>query len=163
MLKNVYVDETRPLFQGARLTAWELKAHGIEPLLITDSTAGIVMKQKKIDAVIVGADRIASNGDVANKIGTYSLAVLASSHNIPLYVAAPTTTIDVTMKTGDDIPVEERDGEEITHIHGQPIAPSKVQTYSPAFDVTPARLVCAIITDRGIFKYPYSFHTAVKD
>lgn len=160
-LNNVFVDETRPLLQGARLTTWELKKNNIEPVLIVDSMAGTLMKQKKIDCVIVGADRIASNGDVANKIGTYSLAVLAQHHRIPFYVAAPTSTIDTNINSGDEIPIEERSGIEIITIQGQQIAPSEVKTYSPAFDVTPAVLVSALITDKGIFTYPYSFGTTM--
>jgi methylthioribose-1-phosphate isomerase len=156
-IRNVYVDETSPLLQGARLTTWELKKIGIEPILITDSMAGTLMQQKMIDCVIVGADRIASNGDVANKIGTYTLAVLSHHHTIPFYVAAPTSTIDSKIKNGNEIPIEERGEEELTVIQGQRVAPLDLQTYSPAFDVTPAHLVAAIITDIEVFKSPYSF------
>lgn len=155
--KNIkmYVDETRPLLQGARLTTWELQQADIDTILITDNMAGHVMANGNIDFVIVGADRIADNGDVANKIGTYSIAVLADYHNIPFYVAAPVSTIDFDTKTGDDIPIEERDPLEVTHGFGIPTAPDGTKVYSPAFDVTPNSLVTSIITDRGIFTAPY--------
>jgi len=148
---RVFADETRPLLQGARLTAWELMQEGIDVTLITDNMAGMVMKQGKINAVIVGTDRIAKNGDVANKIGTYSVAVLAREHGIPFYVASPYSTFDSTdAETGDDIPIEERDPEEITNWGGVRTAPEGVKVYSPAFDVTPKKLVTAYITDKGI-------------
>ena len=155
--KNIkmYVDETRPLLQGARLTTWELQRAEIETTLITDNMAGHVMANGDIDFVIVGADRIANNGDVANKIGTYSIAVLADYHKIPFYVAAPVSTIDFDSKTGDDIPIEERNPMEVTHGFGITIAPAGTKVYSPAFDVTPNSLVTAIITDRGVFAAPY--------
>lgn len=151
----VYVDETRPLLQGARLTAWELQKAGIDHVLITDSTAGMLFRGGKVDAVLVGADRIAANGDAANKIGTYSLAVLARHHHLPFYVAAPTSTIDPAAPTGDSIPIEERDSREVTHIMGTRIAPEGVRVYAPAFDVTPHDLIDAIITERGILRPPY--------
>ncbi|HKJ34536.1 MAG TPA: S-methyl-5-thioribose-1-phosphate isomerase [Balneolales bacterium] len=150
---HVWVDETRPLLQGARLTTWELNRAGIPMSLITDSTAGYLMKLKKVDAVIVGADRVVSNGDTANKIGTYSLAVLAKQHDIPLYVALPISTIDPELSNGDDIPIEERDGDEICKIGNNRIAPKDVATFNPAFDVTPHELITAFITEKGIV-YP---------
>jgi methylthioribose-1-phosphate isomerase len=156
---HVYVDETRPVLQGARLTAWELKKEKIPFTLITDNMAGFLMQQGKIDKIIVGADRIAANGDTANKIGTYSLAVLAYAHRIPLYVAAPLSTIDVSLKTGAVIPIEERKNEEVTHFRGVRTAPSGTQVYNPAFDLTPARFVTAIITEKGILAKPY--HPAI--
>jgi methylthioribose-1-phosphate isomerase len=149
---HVFVDETRPLLQGARLTAWELGQRGIEATLICDSMAGQVMREGKVQAVIVGADRIAANGDTANKIGTYSVAVLAAAHQIPFYVAAPSSTFDLTIEDGTKIPIEERSREEITHGFGRQTAPDGVQVYNPAFDVTPARLIKAIITERGIIE-----------
>jgi len=152
---KVYVDETRPLLQGARLTAWELLQEGIETVLICDNMAGEVMRQQKIDKVIVGADRIASNGDVANKIGTYSLAVLAKENKIPFYVASPFSSIDLSLPDGKAIPIEERDASEITEVLGRRIAPEKVDVYNPAFDVTPAKYVTGIITERGICRPPY--------
>ncbi len=152
---SVYADETRPLLQGARLTAWELMDRGIPVTLITDNMAASVMEQGKIDAVVVGSDRIASNGDVANKIGTYGVAVLARYHAIPFYVAAPVSTIDFEVTSGDDIPIEERDPEEVRVFRGTPSAPQGVDVFNPAFDVTPARLVDAIITDYGVFRPPY--------
>jgi len=153
---RVYVDETRPLLQGARLTSWELVKQGLEVVLITDNTAGWLMQQRKIDAVIVGADRIAANGDVANKIGTYPLAVLAARHGIPFYVAVPTSTIDLETESGRSIPIEERAAEEVTHIAGIRVAADGVRVYAPAFDVTPHELVTAIITERGIAGAPYA-------
>ncbi|MCH8928091.1 MAG: S-methyl-5-thioribose-1-phosphate isomerase [Candidatus Marinimicrobia bacterium] len=155
--KNIkmYVDETRPLLQGARLTTWELQQAGVDTTLITDNMAGHVMSQGKIDFVIVGADRIANNGDVANKIGTYSVAVLANHHNIPFYVAAPISTIDFDAVSGEDIPIEERDPLEVTHGFGVSTAPAGTAVYSPAFDITPNKLVSAIITDKGVFYSPY--------
>jgi methylthioribose-1-phosphate isomerase len=152
---HVYADETRPLLQGARLTAWELARDGIPTTLIADTMAGSLMRQGRITCVVVGADRIAANGDVANKIGTYQLAVLADAHGIPFYVAAPVSTLDVTLPTGDAIPIEERAAHEVTHVAGVPTAPEGIAVYNPAFDVTPARYVTAIITDRGIARAPY--------
>ncbi len=152
---KVYADETRPLCQGARLTTWELKQAGVPVTLITDSMAGYFMKQGKIDLVIVGADRITANGDTANKIGTYSLAVLARAHNVPFYVAAPTSTFDLSLEKGDEIPIEFRSEEEVTHIMGVRIAPEGVRAENPAFDVTPHELITAIITEKGIIKPPY--------
>ena len=151
---RVYVDETRPLLQGARLTTWELMNEGIDVTLICDSMAGRVMQEGKIDLVIVGADRIAANGDAANKIGTYMVAVLAREHGIPFYVAAPVSTFDLSLKDGGRIPIEERGSEEIVEVFGVRIAPSGVKTYSPAFDVTPAKYITAIITERGIIENP---------
>ena len=153
----VYSDETRPLLQGARLTTWELMRNGIDVTLITDNMAAFVMKRKKIDLVVVGADRIAANGDVANKIGTYSLAVLCKHHRVPFYVAAPSSTIDCGIESGDKIPIEERSGKEVTESFGRHIAPDGVKVYSPAFDVTPCDLVTSIITERGVHKPPYDF------
>jgi methylthioribose-1-phosphate isomerase len=153
---EVLVDETRPFLQGARLTAWELQGLGIPARLITDSMAGHFMYRGGVDAVIVGADRIASNGDVANKIGTYSLAVLAREHGIPFYVAAPVSTIDSSIASGGDIPIEERDAREVVEFRGQTIAPAGFPAAHPAFDVTPARLVSAIITEVGVLRAPYA-------
>ena len=153
---RVFADETRPLFQGARLTAWELLRKNIDVTLITDSTAGYLMQQRRVNAVIVGADRIAANGDTANKIGTYSLAVLAERHSIPFYVAAPSSTIDHETKSGSDIPVEQRNEEEITHVAGIRIAAEGVKVYAPAFDVTPHQLVTAIVTEVGVLRPPFS-------
>jgi methylthioribose-1-phosphate isomerase len=158
---HVFVDETRPLLQGSRLTAWELAQRGIEATLICDSMAGQVMREGKVQAVIVGADRIAANGDTANKIGTYSVAVLAAAHDIPFYVAAPSTTFDLSIASGDEIPIEQRSSEEITHSFGRPTAPEGIGVYNPAFDVTPARLIRAIITERGIVE-PVSRETIHK-
>jgi methylthioribose-1-phosphate isomerase len=139
--------------QGARLTVWELMQDRIPVTLITDNMAGALMRQGKIDLCVVGADRIAANGDVANKIGTYSVAVLAKAHGIPFYVAAPYSTIDLRTKSGADIPIEQRNPEEVTTIHGShPVAPTNVVVYNPAFDVTPAELISGIITERGVFK-----------
>ncbi len=152
---KVLATETRPLLQGARLTTWELKKAGIPFTLITDSMAGYFMSRGEVDCVIVGADRIAANGDTANKIGTYTLAVLAKEHGIPFYVAAPTTTIDLSLDTGDEIPIEQRSPEEVTHIQGVSIAPEGTQAANPAFDVTPHRYITAIITERGLIKEPY--------
>ena len=152
---KVLADETRPLLQGARLTAWELKKAGIPVKLITDSMAGHFMKAGKIDGVITGADRIAANGDTANKIGTYTVAVLAKENKIPFYIAAPVSTIDTSLKTGDEIPIEERDTEEVTHLQGIRIAPEGVSALNPAFDVTPHKYITAIITDKGIIRPPY--------
>jgi len=152
---HVYVDETRPVLQGARLTAWELKKEKIPATLITDNMAGCLMLQGRIDKIIVGADRIAANGDTANKIGTYSLAVLAYAHGIPFYVAAPLSTIDASLKTGLAIPIEERSGTEITHFRKVQTAPAGMKVYNPAFDITPAQYISAIITEKGILKKPY--------
>ncbi len=150
---NVIADETRPVLQGSRLTAWELMQDHIPVTLITDNMAGSLMRQGKIHLCIVGADRIAANGDVANKIGTYSVAVLAKAHNIPFYVAAPYSTIDLKTMSGDQIPIEQRNPSEVTSIHGShPVAPKGVAVYNPAFDVTPADLITGIITERGVFK-----------
>ena len=147
---TVYCDETRPLLQGSRLTAWELDQAGIEAVVITDSSAAQVMKEGRVGMVIVGADRIAANGDAANKIGTYGVAILAARHGIPFYVAAPYSTFDMSLKTGREIPIEQRGAEEITEGFGRRTAPDNIPTYSPAFDVTPAELITAIITDRGV-------------
>ncbi|MCL0059947.1 S-methyl-5-thioribose-1-phosphate isomerase [Dehalococcoidia bacterium] len=152
---QVFADETRPLLQGARLTAWELVEAQIPVTLITDSMAGHFMSQGKIDCVVVGADRIAANGDVANKIGTYSVAVLAKENAVPFYVAAPTSTIDPSVKSGTEIPIEERSADEVTRIGGARIAPDGVGVANPAFDVTPHRYVTAIITEQGIAREPY--------
>lgn len=152
---SVYVDETRPVLQGARLTAWEMKKEKIPAALITDNMAGFLMQQGKIDKVIVGADRIASNGDAANKIGTYSLAVLASAHRIPFYVAAPLSTFDFAIQTGADIPIEERSADEITDFRGIRVAPKGMKVYNPAFDVTPAKYITGMITEKGILLRPY--------
>lgn len=152
---HVYVDETRPLLQGARLTAWELIQEKIPCTVITDSMAGLLMKEGKIDLVLVGADRIARNGDTANKIGTYGLAILAKHHHLPFYVAAPTSTIDLNLPSGKEVPIEERAPHEVTHIQGKQITPSGIQTYNPAFDVTPSSLIKAIITEKGIIRRPF--------
>jgi methylthioribose-1-phosphate isomerase len=152
---GVIADETRPRLQGAKLTAWELQKHGLEVTVISDTMAGTLMKQGKIDACIVGADRIAANGDVANKIGTYQVAVLANRHDIPFYVAAPISTIDPKIAHGDDIPIEEREHREVTHIGAMQITPDYVKICNPSFDVTPAELVTAIITEKGVARAPY--------
>ncbi len=152
---KVFADETRPVLQGARLTAWELMQDNLDVTLITDNMAGYMMREGLVDCVVVGSDRIASNGDVANKIGTYTVAVLAKAHGLPFYVAAPTSTIDMAAKSGDDIPIEERSSKEITHVRGKRIAPVGVKTLNPAFDITPARLVTAIITEKGVIKPPF--------
>jgi methylthioribose-1-phosphate isomerase len=150
---KVYADETRPVLQGARLTVWELMQDNIPVTLITDNMAGSLMRDGRIQLCVVGADRIAANGDVANKIGTYSVAVLAKAHGIPFYVAAPYSTIDLRTKSGKDIPIEQRNPAEVTNVHGGDlIAPSGVDVYNPAFDVTPADLITGIITERGVFK-----------
>ncbi|MCK4863568.1 MAG: S-methyl-5-thioribose-1-phosphate isomerase [Dehalococcoidales bacterium] len=156
--KNVKVlaDETRPLLQGARLTTWELQKAGVPVTLITDNMAGHFMRTGKVNCVITGADRIVANGDAANKIGTYTLAVLAKENNIPFYIAAPTSTIDPSLKTGEEIPIEERSAEEVTHIQGVPVAPEGVAAANPAFDVTPHEYITAIITENGIIKEPYN-------
>ena len=152
---EVFVNETRPFLQGARLTAWELQQLGVPMTLITDNMAGHFMNRGKVDLVVVGADRIAANGDVANKIGTYSLAVLARENGIPFYVAAPTSTVDLSLKSGAEIPIEERSSREVTEVAGSQIAPDGVTAAHPAFDVTPARLVTAIITECGVIRGPY--------
>ena len=152
---TVFATETRPLLQGARLTTWELQQAGVPVTLITDSMAGYFMRRGEVDCVIVGADRIAANGDTANKIGTYTLAVLAKENNIPFYIAAPTTTIDPCLASGDEIPIEQRNPEEVTRIQGVNIAPEGVTAANPAFDVTPHRLITAIITERGIIRGDY--------
>lgn len=159
---EVFVCETRPRLQGARLTTWELKQEGIPFTLITDSMAGYFMQKGEIDLVVVGADRIAANGDVANKIGTYTLAVLAKENSVPFYVAAPTSTIDLALRSGDDIPIEERDPSEVTEIFGKPITPDGIRAANPAFDITPNEYVTAIITELGICKAPYSESLRVK-
>lgn len=151
----VYADETRPLLQGSRLTAWELQQSGVDVTVICDSMAASVLRDKSISSVIVGADRIAANGDVANKIGTYGLAILAREHDVPFYVAAPLSTIDMSLSEGSLIPIEERDPVEITNGMGKTTAPSDIGVYNPAFDVTPNRLVSAIITERGVARSPY--------
>lgn len=153
----VYVDETRPLLQGSRLTAFELESEGIPFSIITDSTAAFLMQQKKIDLAIVGADRIAANGDTANKVGTYNIAVNCSFHKIPIYIAAPTTTIDCECENGSKIKIEQRTKKEITHFGEKQITKEVYNVYSPAFDVTPSNLISGIITDKNIFHYPYNF------
>jgi methylthioribose-1-phosphate isomerase len=152
---KVFADETRPWLQGARLTAWELMKDNIPVTLIADNMAGWFMKNGAIDCVVVGADRIAANGDTANKIGTYSVAVLAKENRIPFYVAAPVSTLDLTLRDGDAIPIEERHSVEVTHLRGLPIAPEGVTVRNPAFDVTPARYITAIITERGVVRGDY--------
>ena len=149
---HVWVDETRPLLQGARLTTWELQQAGVDHTLICDSVAAQVMREGRVQAVITGADRIAANGDTANKIGTYGVATLARAHSVPFYVAAPATTFDLVLATGRDIPIEQRTPEEVTQAFGPQTAPAGTQVYNPAFDVTPAELITAIITDRGIVR-----------
>ena len=157
MVEFVYADETRPLLQGSRLTAFELDKAGIPFAINSDSTAAFLMQQGKIDIVIVGADRIASNGDTANKIGTYNLALLCKDHDIPFYIAAPTSTIDKNCNTGADINIELRDKNEITKISDVRITRSEYDVYSPAFDVTPSSLITGIITEESIHRYPYKF------
>jgi len=152
---RVYADETRPVLQGARLTAWELMMDNIDVTLITDNMAGYLMSKGEIDLIIVGADRIAVNGDVANKIGTYSLAVLANHHGIPFYVAAPVSTIDINISSGKDIPIEERNPKEVVEIAGVRVAPEGVKVLNPAFDITPAELISAIITEKGVLRPPF--------
>lgn len=158
---HVWVDETRPLLQGSRLTAWELMRANIPMKLVTDSMAGHLMSTGKVDLVIVGTDRVAANGDMANKIGTYSLAVLAKYHEIPFYVATPASTVDLKVASGSDIPIEERDSKEITTIGSYEIAPSKVAVYNPAFDVTPAELITAYVTEKGLIKPPFEKNLGV--
>ncbi len=152
---HVYADETRPFLQGSRLTAWELQKDGIPTTVIADNMAGAMMSQGKVAAVVVGADRIAANGDVANKIGTYTVAVLAREHGIPFYVAAPFSTVDLDTPDGSRIPIEQRASREVTHIAGKPVAPEGVKVENPAFDVTPAKYVAGIITERGVARPPY--------
>jgi methylthioribose-1-phosphate isomerase len=152
----VFADETRPFLQGARLTAWELLRDGIETTIITDNMSGALMQQGKVDLVVVGADRIAANGDTANKIGTYTVAVLAREHTIPFYVAAPLSTIDLDTPDGEHIPIEERNAREVTHVGSSQIAPVGALIWNPAFDVTPHRFIAGIITERGIFRAPYT-------
>jgi methylthioribose-1-phosphate isomerase len=152
---EVFVNETRPFLQGARLTAWELKKEKIPATLITDNMAGYLIQKGKVDAVVVGCDRIAANGDVANKIGTYTLAVLARRHGIPFYVAGPTSSIDVNCRSGDEIPIEQRDPKEVSHIFGKPVAPKGMKIFNPAFDVTAHDLITAIITEKGVINPPY--------
>jgi methylthioribose-1-phosphate isomerase len=153
---RVFADETRPLLQGSRLTAWELMQNGIDVTVICDSMAAVLMKQGRVDAVIVGADRIAANGDVANKIGTYGLSVLAKAHKLPFYVVAPTSTVDLSIARGEDIPIEERRSEEVTCGFGRCTAPEGVKIFNPAFDVTPNALVTAIISEQGVAGAPYA-------
>jgi methylthioribose-1-phosphate isomerase len=152
---DVFADETRPFLQGARLTIWELQHDHIPATLITDNMAGHFLHSGRIGCVVVGADRIASNGDVANKIGTYSVAVLAKENNVPFYVAAPISTLDLSLASGDEIPIEQRAAAEVTHLHGIPVAPEGTEVANPAFDVTPHRYVTAIITERGVARAPY--------
>ena len=153
---HVFADETRPFLQGSRLTAWELMKDNIPTTLISDNMAGAIMRQGKINAVVVGADRIAANGDVANKIGTYTVAILAKEHGIPFYVAAPTSTVDLATPDGSKIPIEQRAATEVTHLAGKQIAPDGVQVENPAFDVTPHKYVSAIITERGVARAPFT-------
>jgi methylthioribose-1-phosphate isomerase len=152
---HAFVDETRPLLQGSRLTAWELQQRGVPSTLLCDNMAALVMRQGKVQAVVVGADRIASNGDAANKIGTYGVAVLAKAHGIPFYVAAPSSTFDLSLADGSGIPIEERDPKEVTHGFGRQTAPDGVSVYNPAFDVTPAELIAGLITEKGVLRPPY--------
>jgi methylthioribose-1-phosphate isomerase len=152
---DVFADETRPFLQGARLTVWELQQDRIPTTLITDNMAGHFMKSGRIGCVVVGADRIAANGDVANKVGTYSVAVLAKENNIPFFVAAPISTLDLTLTSGDQIPIEQRAAAEVTHVFGQAVAPAGTAVENPAFDVTPAKYVTAIITEKGVARAPY--------
>ena len=152
---HVYADETRPFLQGSRLTAWELMKDGIPTTVISDNMAGAMMQQGKIGAIVVGADRIAANGDVANKIGTYTVAILAKEHEIPFYVAAPISTVDLACPDGSRIPIEQRNAKEMTHIGGKQVVPDGVEVENPAFDVTPAKYVAAIITEKGIARAPY--------
>jgi methylthioribose-1-phosphate isomerase len=162
---RVFADETRPRQQGARLTTFELIEDGIPTTLITDGMCGYFMKNKMIDVVIVGADRIALNGDTANKIGTYTVALAAKAHNIPFYIAAPLSTIDVSIKSGDEIPIEEREREEVTHINGKSICHEDVNIINPAFDVTPNEYIAGIITEKGILRpdYKTSILNAMKE
>jgi methylthioribose-1-phosphate isomerase len=159
---TVFADETRPFLQGARLTAWELVKDGIETTVITDNMVGALMRQGRVNFVVVGADRIAANGDTANKIGTYGVAVLAREHGVPFYVAAPLSTIDLNTSDGSQIPIEERNAKEVTHVGGTQLTPVGALVWNPAFDVTPHQLIAGIITERGIFRapYPQSLRTA---
>jgi len=152
---EVFVNETRPFLQGARLTAWELMKEKIPATLITDNMAGYLMQMGKVDSVVVGCDRVAANGDVANKIGTYTLAVLAKRHGIPFYVAGPISSIDIKCRSGRNIPIEQRDPREVSHLFGKPLAPKGMKVFNPAFDVTPHDLVTAIITEKGVINPPY--------
>lgn len=152
---DVWVNETRPFLQGARLTAWELQKEKIPATLVTDNMVGYLMQQGKVDAVVVGCDRVAANGDVANKIGTYTVAVLAKRHGIPFYVAGPTSSIDIDCPTGSDIPIEQRDPKEVSHIFGKELAPKGMKIFNPAFDVTSQELIAAIITEKGVIRPPY--------
>jgi len=152
---EVWVNETRPFLQGARLTAWELKKEKIPATLVTDNMVGYLMQKGKVDAVVVGCDRVAANGDVANKIGTYGIAVLAKRHGIPFYVAGPTSSIDLDCASGKDIPIEQRNPNEVSHIFGRAIAPKGTKVFNPAFDVTPQELISAIITEKGVIHPPY--------
>ncbi|MNJ54413.1 Methylthioribose-1-phosphate isomerase [compost metagenome] len=152
---KIYADETRPVLQGARLTAFELQQAGIDVTLLCDNMAGLVMSKGWIDAVIVGTDRVAANGDAANKIGTYSLAVLAKAHNIPFYVASPLSTIDLQTDTGQQIPIEERPEHEVTEGFGKRTAPAGIKVFNPSFDVTPHHLITAIITEKGVVRAPF--------
>ena len=152
---QVFSDETRPLLQGARLTAWELRRDNIPVTVIVDNMAGHFMQKGQVDCVIVGADRIAANGDTANKIGTYTVAVLAREHGVPFYVAAPISTLDLSLASGDEIPIEQRAAAEVTHVFGVPVAPEGAEVENPAFDVTPNRYVSAIITEHGVARAPY--------
>jgi len=152
----VFADETRPFLQGARLTAWELVRDGIDTTIITDNMSAALMGQGKVNFVVVGADRIAANGDTANKIGTYGVAVLAREHNIPFYVAAPLSTIDLRTVDGAHIPIEERSAREVTHVGSSQVAPAGAKIWNPAFDVTPHRFITGIITEKGIFRAPYT-------
>ena len=162
---HVWVDETRPLLQGARLTSWELLKADIPMKLITDSAAGSIMKKGDVDLIIVGADRVAANGDTANKIGTYPLAVMAREHEIPFYVAVPLSTIDMKLESGDEIPIEEREGSEIANVQGKQVAPEEVETYNPAFDVTPHKYISGFVTEEGIIEPPFdeNFKKLFKD
>jgi methylthioribose-1-phosphate isomerase len=153
---DVFADETRPFLQGARLTVWELQQDGIAATLITDNMAGHFLKSGRIGCVVVGADRIAANGDVANKVGTYSVAVLAKENGVPFFVAAPISTLDLTLASGDEIPIEQRAASEVTHVFGVQVAPDETRVENPAFDVTPNRYVTAIITERGVARAPYT-------
>ncbi len=152
---DVFADETRPFLQGARLTAWELQRDGIPTTLITDNMAGHFLRSGRIGCVVVGADRIAANGDVANKIGTYGVAVLAKENGVPFYVAAPISTLDLTLSSGEQIPIEERGAQEVTHVQGVAVAPEGIRVANPAFDITPNRYVSAIITEKGVARAPY--------
>lgn len=152
---EVWVNETRPFLQGARLTAWELSKEKIPATLVTDNMAGYLMQTGRVDAVVVGCDRVAANGDVANKIGTYSVAVLAKTHGIPFYVAGPTSSIDLQCPTGNDIPIEQRDPKEVSEIFGRSLAPKGMRVFNPAFDVTPSKLIAALITEKGVIRAPF--------